>query len=114
MKIISRNSRSGLFCLRIATTLVACGLIPLLAFAAAPGWWSQRGVINPNVTPDDYALANQGQLKNIAKAAVAEFDAHLPGGAGELLHTLVNGWSQSNAQRNDFAPVNLGQLTNVA
>ena len=84
------------------------------AVAAAPGWWSQRGVLISTAAPDDYALANQGQLKNIAKAAVDEFDAHLPGGAGNTLHNLVSGWNQSNAQTNDFAPVNLGQIKNVA
>src|SRR5205823_13728383 len=51
---------------------------------------------------------------NMARAAVAEFDAHMPGGAGDVLHNLVAGWSQSNPQRNDFAPVNLGQLKHVA
>jgi hypothetical protein len=81
---------------------------------AVPNWWSQRGVLNPNALPDDYALANQGQLKNIATAAVAQFDERLPGGAGDTLHSLVNGWNQPNAQRNDFAPVNLGQLKNLA
>ena len=81
---------------------------------AVPNWWSQRGVLNPNASPDDYALANQGELKNIATAAVAEFDERLPGGAGDTLHSLVNGWNQPNAQRNDFAPVNLGQLKNLA
>lgn len=114
MNLTRAKSRSGILSLRLATALLACALIPLLAFAAAPGWWSQRGVITPNASPDDYALANQGQLKNIAKAAVGEFDAHLPGGAGNPLHNLVNSWSQSNAQRNDYAPVNLGQLKNVA
>jgi Bacterial Ig domain/Bacterial TSP3 repeat len=114
MKLTCANSRSGILSLRLATALLACILIPLLAFAAAPGWWSQRGVVNPNAAPDDYALANQGQLKNIAKAAVAEFDAHLPGGAGDSLHNLVNAWSQPDPQRNDYAPINLGQLKNVA
>jgi alpha-tubulin suppressor-like RCC1 family protein len=94
-------------------TLIGWVFIPFLVIGAAPNWWSQRGVLNPNASPDDYAWANQGQLKNIATAAVAEFDEHLPGGAGDTLHSLVNGWNQPNAQRNDFAPVNLGQLKNA-
>ena len=114
MKRSPSDNRSGVLSFRLAIAIVGCVLIPLLAFAAAPGWWSQRGVITPNAQPDNYALANQGQLKNIAKAAAAEFDAHMPGGAGDALHNLVNSWIQSNAQRNDFAPVNLGQLKNVA
>ena len=114
MKRTRANSRSGILSPRLATALLACALIPLLAFASAPGWWSQRAAVNSNLPADDYALANQGQLKNIAKAAVAEFDAHLPGGAGDALHNLVSGWNQSNPERNDFAPVNLGQLKHVA
>ena len=39
--------------------------------------------------------------------------AHLPGGAGDALHNLVNGWNQTNPERNDFAPINLGQLKQV-
>jgi hypothetical protein len=88
------------------------GLLPLLSFAAAPAWWAQRGVTVTNA-PDDYAPANQGQLKNIAKAAVAEMDAKLSGGAGNELHNLVNAWSAPSPQTNDFAPLNIGQLKNV-
>jgi Fibronectin type III domain/Bacterial TSP3 repeat len=100
--------------LRVAIMLISCAFIPFLVIGAVPNWWSQRGALNPNASPDDYAAANQGQLKNIATAAVAEFDEHLPGGAGDPLHNLVDSWSQPNSQRNDFAPVNLGQLKNVA
>jgi alpha-tubulin suppressor-like RCC1 family protein len=89
------------------------GLLPLLSFAAVPGWWAQRGVTVANASPHDYAPANQGQLKNIAKAAAAEMDAKLPGGAGDELHTLVSAWSVPSVQTNDFAPLNIGQLKNV-
>jgi len=58
---------------------------------------------------DDFAPANQAQLKNIAKA----MDAKLEGGAGVELHILVNSWSSSSPQTNDFAPLNIGQLKNV-
>ncbi|MFL6519216.1 MAG: hypothetical protein ACJ8NS_03270 [Chthoniobacterales bacterium] len=67
----------------------------------------------PTSSTDDYAPANHGQLKNIAKAAVAEMDVKLPGGAGDELHNLVNGWSAPSVQTNDFAPLNIGQLKNV-
>ncbi len=77
-------------------------------------WWSERGVLLENATADDYAPVNQGQLKNIAKAAVAEMDAKLSGGAGDELHLLVESWSSSELSTNDFAPVNLGQLKTVA
>lgn len=114
MKLTRRQSRSGLLSLRLAGALLVCALVPLLAFAAAPGWWSQRGVTNSALPADDYALANQGQLKNLANAAVAELDARLPGGAGDALHDLIAGWSPPSGQTNDFAPVNLGQLKNAA
>jgi hypothetical protein len=114
MKLDPSDSRHGISTLRLALTLLAAALVPLLAFAAAPSWWSQRGVLVPGAPADDYAPVNQGQLKNIARAAVAQMDAALPGGAGDALHNLVNAWASPTAQTNDFAPVNLGQLKNVA
>jgi alpha-tubulin suppressor-like RCC1 family protein len=93
--------------------MVLMALVPLLLYAA-PAWWSQHNVLIQNGAPDDYAPLNQGQLKNIAKAATAEMDAKLTGGAGEELHNLVNSWSTPSPQTNDFAPVNLGQLKKVA
>ncbi|MFL6538410.1 MAG: hypothetical protein ACJ8JD_09560, partial [Chthoniobacterales bacterium] len=89
MKLAPPGNRDGVTPARVALALFLCALIPLLAYAAAPAWWSQRGVLNDNVAPDDYAAANQGQLKNIANAAVAEMDANLPGGAGERLHQII-------------------------
>src|SRR2546423_4150183 len=113
MKLAPPASRNGIFTFRLAFTLVAAGLIPLLVYGSAPSWWSQRGVLVENAAADDYAPANQGQLKNIAKAAVAEMDAKLSGGGGAELHSLVNGWSSPSPQTNDFAPLNIGQLKNV-
>ena len=113
MKFSPADKRRGVTPARVVLTLLTCGVIPLLTYAAAPAWWSQRGVLVANPTPDDYAPANQGQLKNIAAAAVAEMDAKLPGGAGEALRALVTSWSAS-AHTNDFAPVNIGQLKNLA
>jgi hypothetical protein len=114
MKLDPPDSRHGMSTLRLALTLLAAALVPLLAYAAAPAWWSQRGVLVPNATADDYAPVNQGQLKNIARAGVAEMDARLPRGAGDALHNLVDAWASPTAQTNDFAPANLGQLKNVA
>jgi alpha-tubulin suppressor-like RCC1 family protein len=108
------DNRNGVTPLRVLLALLLCGLLPLFGFAAAPAWWSERGVTVNNATPDDYAPANHGQLKNIAKAAVAEMDAKLSGGAGPELHTLVTSWSIPSPQTNDFAPLNIGQLKNVA
>ena len=82
MKLIPTDSCDGIFSRRLALALLAIALIPLLLYGSAPSWWSQRGVLVQNASADDYAAANQGQLKNVAKAAVAEMDAKLEGGAG--------------------------------
>jgi hypothetical protein len=113
MKFAPRNDRRAHSALRVAATLLAVALLPFLLRAAAPFWWSQRGVIVQDAAPDDYAPANQGQLKYIAKAAAAEMDARLSGGAGNEIHLLIDSWT-ANPATNDFAPVNLGQLKNVA
>lgn len=114
MKLIPPDQRQAISAVRLILLLGATLLIPLF-LSAAPVWWrSQGNVLVPNALPDDYAPVNQGQLKNIAKAAVAEMDAKLTGGAGEELHNLVDSWSSPSAATNDFAPVNLGQLKKVA
>lgn len=114
MKFPSGDNRSALSVRRLTLALVMVALVPLLLYGSAPSWWSQRGVLVEDELPDDYAPVNQGQLKNIAKAAVAEMDARLTGGAGDPLHTLISGWSPPRPQTNDYAPINLGQLKNVA
>jgi hypothetical protein len=114
MKLLPRNNRAAVSALRLALSLALGALLPLLLYGSSPSWWSRHGVVVENATPDDYAPVNQGQLKNIAKAAVAEMDAKLAGGAGDELHDLVNRWSNPEPPTNDFAPVNRGQLKNVA
>ena len=110
---VSNSSRKASLALRLALVVtVVC--IPLVLLGNAPSWWSQRGALVENAIPDDYAPANQGQLKNIAKAAAAEMDARLPGGAGEPVHHMIASWSTPSGQTNDFAPLNLGQLKSVA
>ncbi|MDI1248811.1 MAG: hypothetical protein PSV13_08110 [Lacunisphaera sp.] len=90
-------------------------LTGLLA-ASPPAWWTQRAVTT-GATANDYAAANVGQLKHVAKQAYLEMEAQLPGGAGPEVTALINSWSQPPAQdveRNDFAAVNHGQLKAVA
>jgi hypothetical protein len=83
--------------------------------ATTPGWWVARGVTS-GTAQDDYALANQGQVKNIATAAMSEMDAVLSGtgGAGAAIHALVDAWQTPGPETDDYARVNLGQLKNVA
>jgi alpha-tubulin suppressor-like RCC1 family protein len=114
MKLAPPDKRKALSARRTMFVLAAVALLPLLLHGSAPSWWSSRGVLIENATADDYAPANQGQLKNIAKAAVAEMDAKFGGGAGDELHSLISSWLTPSASTNDFAPVNLGQLKTVA
>ena len=94
----------------IALVLIAGALAVV---AAPPAWWSARGVTNQNPA-DDYASINQGQLKNLVKAAVQELDSTLPGGAGDTLHGMITRWATPTAQPDDYAAVNLGQIKAAA
>jgi hypothetical protein len=84
--------------------------------AAAPAWWSARGVAT-GASPDDFAVANIGQFKNMMKAAMDELDARLTGGAGTALHALIQSWitppAPPAAQPDDFAKLTQGQMKNA-
>jgi hypothetical protein len=87
-----------------------------LVLAEGPAWWSQRGVITPQSakTADDFAVLNQGQLKNLARAARDELNSKLTGGAGVEIDTLVQRWQTQAGSADDFAVVTVGQLKNAA
>lgn len=93
---------------------------PILA--APPAWWSdpQTQVLdtaNPATLEDNYAPANLGQLKHVAKQAKAHLDANLPGGAGTSISTVVAGFGgnlTAEQRLANYAPINLGQLKSVA
>jgi len=114
MKLNPPDKRTALSALRAVGAVTVLALLPLFLYGSAPSWWIQRGVLVENAAADDYAPANQGQLKNIANAAAAEMDARLTGGAGDQIHSLISSWSTNDPSVNDFAPINLGQLKNVA
>jgi hypothetical protein len=94
-----------------------CILFVAFAFVALaqppPAWWSSRGVIVPNAQPDDFALANLGQVKQFARAAVLEFEAKLPGGAGVVLHQKVTAWDNPAEPPDDYVVVTHGQLKHL-
>jgi len=96
--------------------VAAFAMAPSILLAVTPSWWATYGVQNENPA-NDYAAVNQGQVKNIAVAAVSELDTDLAqfGGAGgqldQLASTLISG---SSPQRNDYAAINLGQLKALA
>lgn len=93
--------------------LAAASGLAALALAE-PAWWVQRGARDPAKAPSDYAVLNQGQLKNLARAARDEMNEKLPGGAGAEIEALITGWSANPENAKDFAAANLGQLKAVA
>src|SRR5947209_4928954 len=111
---LKRNNRRALSAFRVTATLLAIATLPFLLQASSPSWWSSRGVIVENAAQDDYAPANQGQVKNMARGAAAEMEARLTGGAGDEVHALIATWSDGDPATNDFAPMNLGQLKSIA
>jgi Big-like domain-containing protein/nidogen-like/alpha/beta hydrolase family protein DUF900/thrombospondin type 3 repeat protein len=113
MKLVPPDQRRAISAVRLSLALAAMVTVPLLLYAA-PAWWSQHNILVQNAAPDDYAPANHGQLKNIARAAADEMDARIPGGAGDEIHELIISWSTPTAQTNDFAPLTVGQLKTVA
>ncbi len=59
--------------------------VPILLFAGdVPQWWIDRGVVDDstNAIPNDFAMANQGQVKWMAIQCAKVFESRLPNGAG--------------------------------
>jgi hypothetical protein len=124
---------SGVTCfLMLNAMAVVAAPVPADKPAGYPAWWFARGVIrqtDPTKTsppwalsdfpaPDDYAVANLGQLKQMATQAAAEMNASLPqGGAGAPVNALIAQWTAAAADgvvRDDYTAINLGQLKAVA
>jgi hypothetical protein len=106
-RLVSRSQS----CIGALLGLLVCVLVPSILLADASVWWAERGVLTVGATPDDYAAANQGQVKNIAKQAYEEMKTKLPGGAGSMLSSI---WETPATSSDDYRAVNLGQLKNVA
>lgn len=87
---------------------VAAGVALTLPLWAPPAWWATQNVLTTDAA-DDFAVINQGQLKNMVRGAVDEMNAKLPGGAGPVLNDLLTQWRAATASE-DFAVVNVGQL----
>ncbi|HEY3899603.1 MAG TPA: thrombospondin type 3 repeat-containing protein [Chthoniobacter sp.] len=121
-----------IFTLGLAVTAVAWP-VPSDKPANYPDWWFQWGVILPTnlnnqspswashdyPSPDDYAVANIGQLKEMAHQAASVMNATLQtkGGAGAEINTMIGAWTSPAGQgvvRDDYAALNLGQLKMVA
>ncbi len=88
--------------------------------AVGPDWWSRQKVTLPEQAPEDFAVLNQGQLKQMALSAYNEMKVALPGGAGAEILEFIKTWTQASndglrapmatPDADDYAPVNLGQL----
>lgn len=76
--------------------------------AGMPQWWTDRGVVDTNAVPNDYAPVNQGQSKQVAYLAYLEFQQKL-GTAGSNIQAMVSGFSGTN----NYLPLNLGQLKTI-
>lgn len=101
--------------------------VPSSKPSSFPSWWFERDVIrrtdSGNASPtwptdypasDDYAMLNQGQLKNFAAKAAEEMNAKLTGGTGVVLGDLVSSWTPSGPGGDDYGAVNQGQLKALA
>lgn len=98
----------------IAFVLIAGILAAAATPPVIPGWWAARHATIPNKPKDDYAPLNQGQLKNLVRAAAEELEERLPGGAGGTLAAKVASWTPPSATTDDYAAVNVGQLKAMA
>ena len=115
MTILTRIRKSDLC--RIPVSLLAIFLLilpPGLMPAQSPGWWQSRGVLKAGAPADDYAVINQGQLKNLVRAAMQEMNSLPSVGAGKELEDLVASWATPTAHTDDYAAVNNGQLKALA
>jgi alpha-tubulin suppressor-like RCC1 family protein len=90
-----------------------------LTLQAQPSWWNSTGAVNSSLATNDYASANQGQVKQFTQKADQYMDTNLAIGAATNLDSLVAGWSNyyvangytsTNPAPKDFQVVNQGQL----
>jgi hypothetical protein len=110
------SARRSSPCPSIAGLVLALLLATALQLAAQstpvyPAWWTNQGILS-GTSPEDFALANQGQAKNMAVGAVNEFNIDLAqfGGAGDTLDALAMALTATSSQTSDYAAINLGQL----
>lgn len=100
-----------IFVARLVCLLLFLGAGILLAQSPIyPTWWASQGVLNSK-SPNDYAVVNQGQLKNMATGAAATFDSM---GLSGSFDSMVSQWKTPTPHTDDFGAVNLGQLKAVA
>ena len=140
-----RSIRSAAIVPTLWLMLACFGLAAFVSLQAQPGWWGPQGqgavltpqvvtngtIVTTNYVRNDYAVANQGQLKKFTVAAVNQLNTTLTnsGGAGPTLSNMVYNWHQdyltnsyatstNNPTRpykpSDLQAVNVGQLKYIA
>ena len=105
--------------LYVISLLASLGCLQGLAQTAPiPAWWSS-GVLDtsPANPSDNWAIANVGQLKNIATKAKEHLDAklNLTTADWNLAYANANPFPfGTNSDPDNFSPVNIGQLKFIA
>ncbi|MEK7352992.1 MAG: hypothetical protein AABZ77_00615, partial [Chloroflexota bacterium] len=115
VRFLCRRLSASVPCLLYPLLLTLClsCSVPLCLFSAEyPSWWISRNVITNVAVTNDFAAANQGQVKWIAGKAMNELDEKLAriGGAGQAVSNMVASFTLGN----NFYAVNAGQLKNTA
>ena len=117
--------------LLLCATLAAAAFVGGPLYSVPPAWWTTRGVLDDNAQQNDFAVANQAQLKLLATRAYDELQQTLPGGAGVALEAVIKEWYVTDTDGNfvlsdgkripmvgpnisNFSPITIGQLKNVA
>lgn len=99
---------------KLFLVFVSASCAAISASFADPAWWLTRGARSPESPASDYGPVNQGQLKNMARAARDEMNANYPGGAGEPIDALVQSWETDTTQASDYSAVTIGQVKALA
>lgn len=99
--------------LSAAVLAASCLLVPASS-AAPPAWWSVGPLTVLTAAPaDDFAYANQGQLKHFTKVLVQYLNGPSGIGAGTSLNALVTSWATPTAATDDFSRTNVGQVKQI-
>lgn len=113
----------------LLSAVVGAGVLSAADCAAqyAPSWWfdAANPIIVSGAPVQNFAVVNTGQLKWMATRAKAHLDSTVPGGAGSAINSLVVSFKPQAGvtylpselaaiRRDNYAPVNLGQVKAVA
>ena len=88
---MSRLSSISRLTVRLLFIYSLCLNASVFSQSEEPSWRDVRNVLT-NDSAVDFAVVNQGQVKNIAKQAFLEMEAKTPGGAGATLRALMGSW----------------------